>query len=111
MITEYEVGQIPGDALPITVRDYADNPVNMAIYSALVLEMLGSNNEPVDLTGVTLYTQNARDGMLAVIWPKNRSVFTESGDYLLRVALHGSDGSRDYTRPHTIRVRRFGGIN
>lgn len=111
MITEYEVGQIPGDALPISVRDNSDTPVNLSIYSSLELEILGSNNETLDLDGVTLHTQGARNGILAVIWPKDRSLFTEHGDYLLRIALHGSDGSRDYTRPHTIRVRGFGRVN
>lgn len=111
MITEYEVGQIPGEALPITVRDDADNRVNLTTYSSINVEMIGSDNEAIDLTGVTLFTQNARDGVIAVVWPKTHSLFTKRGDYMLRLALHGSDGARDYTRPATIRVRKFGGIN
>lgn len=111
MITEYEVGQIPAQPLTIAVRDDADGSVNLTVYTTIKVEVLGSDNEKVDLTGVELFTEGARNGNIAVVWPKDRSLFTKHGDYLLRLALYDSEGSRDYTRPQTIRVRRFGGKN
>lgn len=111
MITEYEVGQIPAEPLGVEVRDDAGNLRNLTVYSTITLEVLGSNNEKVDLTGVELFTEAARNGQIAVYWPKNRSIFNKQGDYLLRLALRDAEGSLDYTRPGTIRVRRFGGKN
>lgn len=111
MITEYEVGQKPGEPLTITVYNDAGSRVNLSTYSNVKVEVLGSDNEAIDLTGATLYTQNMRDGIVAVVWPKDRSLFTKSGDYVLRLALYGTDGALDYTRAGTIRVHKFGGKN
>lgn len=111
MITEYEVNQIPAKPLGILVKDDNDNAANLVVYSNISIELLGSDNEEVDLTGVQLHTEGARNGILAVIWPKDRSLFTQRGDYLLRLVLRDSEGSRDYTRTHTLRVREFGRYN
>lgn len=110
MITEYEVGQIPARPLAIAVKDDNDNPANLLGYTTYEIELLGSDNEPVDLTGVSLNIEGARNGRFAVVWPKNRSLFNKRGEYLLRLVLRDAEGSRDYTRTHTIRVRQFGRV-
>jgi hypothetical protein len=111
MITEYEVGQIPARPLGVIVKDDNDDPVNLLVYSTYEIELLGSDNEQVDLTGVQLHTEGARNGILAIIWPKDRSLFEKRGEYLLRLVLRDSEGSRDYTRTHTLNVREFGRFN
>jgi len=111
MITEYEVGQIPAKPLGILVKDDMDNPVDMTVYATIGLEILGSDNEVIDLKDVNLHTVGARNGILAVAWPKNRSIFTKRGDYVLRIVLRNAEGSRDFTRAHTIKVREFGRVN
>ena len=111
MITEYEVGQIPARPLNILINDNYGNPANLLVYTTFEIELLGSDNERVDLTGVELTTSGAKDGRFAVVWPKNRTLFRKSGAYLLRLVLRSSDGSRDYTTTHEIRVRDFGRFN
>lgn len=111
MITEYEVGQIPAQPLSLAVRDDYDNVVNLTTYSNITVEVLGSDNEKVDLAGSSLFTEGARNGNVALFWPKGRSVFTKHGEYVLRLALYGSEGTVDFTRDHTIKVRKFGGKN
>jgi|SRR6478735_3610017 len=111
MITEYEVGQIPQQPLVVTVLDEFNNVPNLAGYTTYEIELLGSDNEGIDLTGVTLNTESARNGRFLVLWPKTHSLFTKRGDYLLRLVFKDDAGSRDYTRTHTIRVREFGRVN
>lgn len=111
MITEYEVGQIPAQPLAIAVRDDRDNPANLTGYTSYEIELLGSDNERVDLRGVVLNIEGARNGRFSVIWPRTRSLFTKRGEYLLRLVFKDDAGSRDYTRPHSIRVREFGRYN
>lgn len=111
MITEYEVGQIPARALALVVKDDRDNIVNLTAYTTYEIEILGSDNEKVDLTGVELQTEGARNGIIAVIWPKSRSLFNKHGEYIMRLVLKTTDGAIDYTRTHTIRVREFGRKN
>lgn len=111
MITEYEVGQIPSDALTIVVRDDSDNAVNLTQWDNVDVEMLGSDNERIDLTGVTLFDESARNGIIAVKWPKSHSLFNKRGEYVLRLVLSNVDGTRDYTRSCVLRVREFGRVN
>lgn len=111
MITEYEVGQIPARPLSIQIKDDFDNTASLLGYSIYGVELLGSNNEKVDLTGVVVNTESARNGRIVVIWPKDRSLFTKRGEYLLRLVFGDAQGSRDYSTPHTIRVSEFGRLN
>lgn len=107
---EYEVGSIPSRPLTILVRDEMDNPVNVVGYDSWRLEMLGTDNEEVDLTGVSVFEIPQAIGMFSVSWPKNRSLFEKRGKYLLRLVLEMADGSKDITRTAEIRVRDFGRI-
>lgn len=107
---DYEVGQIPSRSLGVVVKDENDNPMNLIGYPTVRAEILGSDNERVDMTGVVVEAVTSALGTFVVQWPKDRSVFTKKGRYLLRFALEKPDGSRDYTRPYEIRVRDFGRI-
>jgi hypothetical protein len=71
--------------------------------------MLGSNNEMVDLAGSELNTNGARLGKFVFTWPLTRSVFERHGEYVLQLELSGL-GKREYTTPHTIRVRQLGRV-
>lgn len=108
---DYEVGEIPSRNLAIQVRDEEDNPVNTVGYQVAEVEILGSDNERVDLTGVQVEPLTGYLGRYALIWPKDRSIFNKRGKYLLRLVLSKSDGSRDITRTAEIRVRGFGRLN
>lgn len=107
---DYEVGQIPTRPLGIIVKDDNDNAMNTVGYQSATIEILGSDDERVDTTGVAVTVVPTALGAYAVEWPRNRSLFTKKGKYLLRLVLRKSDGSVDYTRPHEIRVREFGRI-
>ena len=105
---DYEVGQIPSRNLGITVKNDDDEAVNTIGYNSVTAELLGSDNERVDLTGVTVTEVASALGTYVVAFPKDRSLFTKRGKYLLRLRLAKPDGSVDYTRPYEIRVRDFG---
>lgn len=111
MYTEYEVGQIPRDGLTLVVRDSNDGIVNLNEWDSVGVEMLGSDNEQIDMTGVALMDESARNGIMVVNWPKTHSLFTKRGEYVLRLVLSNLDGTRDYTRSCVIRVREFGRVN
>lgn len=107
---DYEVGEIPSRNLALQVKDENDNAVNTIGYSVVGLDILGSDNERVDLTGVRVEALPNVMGRYVVIWPKNRSLFNKKGTYLLRLVLQKNDGSKDITRSAAIRVREFGRI-
>jgi hypothetical protein len=111
MYTEYEVGQIPSDALTILVRDDDDGIVDLTQWDLMGIEILGSDNEQIDTTGIELFDESARNGIIAVKWPKTHSLFTKRGEYVLRLILSNLDGTRDYTRSCVLRVREFGRVN
>jgi|GEM_PF-7077782 len=110
MYIEYEKGQIPSEPLTLSIRDDADSAVDLTQWDSLNVEMLGSDNESIDLSGVTLFDESARNGILAVMWPKSHSLFTKRGEYVLRLMLSNEDGTRDYTRSCVLRVREFGRV-
>lgn len=108
-ISQYWVGQIPSRPIAIDVRDSNGLPMNLSAYTEFNVIMLGSDNEEVDLTGAILTTSGAVDGRFVFRFPKDRSLFTKPGEYLLQLEIVGIDGTRDYTTEHHIKVRRLGG--
>lgn len=108
---EFEVGARPSKPLSIAVRDELDNPVSLLGYTGFVLEIRGTHDEEVDLTGVEVAPLPQVPGALAVRLPTNRSLFEERGKYLLRLTLLGPNGVKDITRTAEIRVRDFGRLN
>lgn len=107
---DFEVGTVPTRPLTIVVRDEMDNPVNLIAYSGWELEMRGSDDEKVDLTGSSLVAVPQTLGVLAFNWPSNRSLFNKKGKYVLRLVLKGAGGGKDITRTAEISVREFGRI-
>lgn len=107
---EYEVGTRPTRPLTLVVKDELDNPVNTVGYDSWMLEMRGTDDEDVDLTGVNILEVPNALGVFSVNWPKNRVIFDKRGKYLLRLNLITADGGRDITRIAEIRVRDFGKV-
>jgi len=105
---DYEVGQIPSRGLAITIKNDSDETVNTVGYTSVTAELLGTDDERVDLRGLTVTEVPSALGTYLIGFPKNRSLFTKRGKYLLRLRLAKPDGSVDFTRPYEIRVRDFG---
>lgn len=108
-ISQYRVGQIPAAPLSITINDSLGRAVDCSIYDEFKVKMLGSKNEEIDLTGAILQTGGLRNGRFVLQFPTDRSLFTESGDYVLEMQLI-RPGAKDITTSHTIRVRDLGKV-
>lgn len=108
---EFEVGARPSKPMALVLRDEADNPINTIGYSAYILEILDTNNRPVDMADVDILPVPQLAGVFSVYLPKDRTLFPEKGKYLLRLKLLGPDGAVDITRTSEIRVRDFGRLN
>ena len=108
-ISQYEVGQIPLRNLSITVKDSYGRPVDCRVYTNVYVRMLDSNNNEVDLTGSTLNTGGAASGRFSFDWPNDRSLFAESGEYVMQLILENSE-AKDITTAHTIKVRSLGKV-
>ena len=108
-ISQYWVGQIPSRPISMTVYDSNGNTLNLSGYTDFKVNVLGSDNEPIDLTGSTLTTSGASTGRFVFRWPTDRSVFDKAGEYLLQLEIDGGNGTKDFTTVHTIKVRRLGG--
>lgn len=108
---DYEIGAIPSRPMTIFVRDERDNPVNTIGYTQVTLEMLGTDNEKVDLTGTQIMAIPDAIGAYSITWPRDRSIFDKTGKYVLRFVLEDEYGAKDITRTAEITVRKFGRIN
>lgn len=109
-VSQYEVGQIPLRNLTLTVKDTYGRPVDLRVYTSAEVRMLGSNNEEIDLTGSVLNTGGAASGRYIFEWPRDRSLFTRSGEYVLQLVLKTATAT-DMTTTHTIKVRRLGRLS
>lgn len=109
-ISTYWVGQMPARPIAIDVRDSQGRAIDLSAYNDFKVNILGSDNEKIDLTGSSLTTSGASQGRFVFRWPVSRSVFTKTGEYVMQMEMDGV-GVRDFTTIHTIRVRRLGGIN
>jgi hypothetical protein len=108
-ISQYEVGQIPLRNLSIVVKDSYGRAVNCSVYTDVTVRMLGSDNEVVDLTGSSLNTGGAAQGRFIFEWPRNRSLFTKRGEYVLQLVLK-TGNAIDMTTAHTLKVRELGKV-
>lgn len=106
-ISQYQVGQRPLRPLAIRVNDTAGRPVDLSFYDTFNVRLVDNKNEDVELGNAELQTGGARLGRFTFIWPTDRSLFSEAGDYLLQLELSGT-GHRDFTTAHHIRVRELG---
>jgi hypothetical protein len=109
-ISQYWVGEIPLRNLSISVKDSAGRALNCSGYTDISVRMLGSDNEEVNLTGANLNRAGAASGRFVLDWPKGRSLFTKSGEYVLQLIL-SVNGAKDMTTAHTIRVNDLGRLN
>lgn len=109
-ISNYNVGQIPLRDLVIAVHDSDGNPVDCRPYTNAYLRMLGSDNEEVDLSGSVLNVGGAVYGRFVFEWPRDRSLFTKAGEYVLHLVLENAT-AKDITNTHTIRVNELGRLN
>lgn len=109
MISQYWKDQIPARPLSIQVKTQDGLDMNLSAYTDIEVKMVGSNNEDIDLTGSVLNTSNKDLGKILFYWPTDRSLFTQTGDYVLQVKLTGT-GKLDFTSTHTLRVRELGKV-
>lgn len=110
-ISQYWVGQIPLTNLTLTVKDAYGRNLNLNIYTDISVRMLGSDNEEVDLTGLNVNRGGSSQGKVILEWPRNRSLFTKAGEYVLQLVLRTADGAMDMTTAQTLRVRELGKVN
>lgn len=109
-ISQYEVGEIPLKNLTLSVKDAYGRPIDLRVYTDVSVKMLGSNNEEINLEGSSLNTGGASQGRYVFEWPRDRSLFTKTGDYVLQLVLQTATAI-DKTSAHTIRVRELGRLN
>ena len=107
MISQYWVDQIPDRPLSIQIQDSEGSPLDLTVYNTYTFKMLGSRNEEINLTGHSIIQTSLFEGKITFVWPTDRSLFTEAGDYILQLQLSGT-GKKDFTNTHTIRVRELG---
>jgi hypothetical protein len=107
MISQYWLDQIPARPLSIQVKNQDGINYDLSGYTSINVVMLGSNNEEVDISGSTVDASNKSSGVIIFRWPTTRSLFDDTGDYVLQLELSGT-GKKDFTSTHTIRVRELG---
>lgn len=95
------VGQVPVEALSVTVLDDRRQPADLSGYTAFDLLLTSPEGVPVNTSaGVT----SVVGGKIKYAWPAT-SLFATPGDYTLR--LKASKGAAvDYSDPAVIEVRR-----
>lgn len=110
MISQYWTGQIPARPFAIVVKTQDGNDMNLSAYDSITAKLIGSDNEPIDLTGSVINSGNKAFGQITFTFPTDRSLFTKKGDYVFQLQLSGT-GKLDFTTTHTIRVRELGKVN
>lgn len=109
-ISRFEVGSIPAKPQTFQFYDEEGNNANLTVYTAYEVELLGSNNELVNLDGIELRVDDAVNGRITVVWPRRNNVFSETGMYVLRFKFSGY-GAIDFSESHEIKVTNFGRVN
>jgi len=108
-IGRFEVGSIPSVPQVFQFYDEDGNPANMSGYTGFEVELLGSDNERVDLSGIEVKTDATALGRLTVVWPRRSNVFSKTGQYLARFKFSGPNAV-DYSETYEIKVTNFGRI-
>lgn len=107
IVGTYWVGQIPGDALSIQVRDDRGTPVDLSSYTSYEVIMLDSDNNEINLNDAVLDTTSTRTGRFVFHFPTERSLFTTYGEYVFQLKMVGP-GKIDFTSPFIMQVRKLG---
>lgn len=110
-ISEFWVGEVPSKPLEIEILDGDNNEVVLSTFSTIKARLLGSDNEEINVTDIVVNRTGTNSSVVTLRWPTNRSLFNKAGEYLLQLELDGSNGTKEFTDAHTIRVRKFGGKN
>jgi len=110
MISQYWKGQIPNRPISIQIKQQDGTDMNLTAYTDISAKLIGSDNEEIDLTGSVLNTSTKPIGKLTFSFPTDRSLFTQTGDYVFQIVLAGT-GKKDFTSTHTFRVRELGGVS
>lgn len=103
-ILNYQVGQVPLDAVLIQVRNTDNSLKNCTMYDKVEVQVIGTDNEIVDMSNAELIVAAAEIGEFRLRWPRP-SIFNKSGEYLLQLVLTTTAGYRDVTSVAEIRVR------
>jgi hypothetical protein len=110
MISQYWKDQIPAKPLSIQVNNQDGTEMNLSGYTNIEVILVGSNNEIVPTTGSNLITTGKAVGKLVFVWPTDRTLFEQPGDYLLQLKLSGT-GKLDFSTTHPIRVKEVGRLD
>lgn len=108
VIGTYWEGQIPGDPLHIQILDENNTPVSLSSYTTFRAIMLDSDNREIELEDGLLDSSDVNNGRFTFNFPKDRSLFTKYGDYVMQLEFAGADGRLDKTSPFTMRVKKLG---
>lgn len=98
----YFVGQVPVDALAITVQDENEEARDLSGYEGASALFIGPDD--VTRTGGTAAITDAVNGLVTFDWPST-TLFDVPGDYSLRLKLTAGSGT-DYTTPIRVVVKR-----
>ena len=90
MISQYWVGQIPMNNLQINVLRADGYPADCTNYTVFTPRMLDTDNQEVDLKGGHLDTTGASAGFFVFEWPRSRSLFTKTGEYVFQLVMETS---------------------
>lgn len=108
VIGVYWEGQKPRDPLHIQILDENNTPVSLANYNSFKVIMLDSDNKEVDLEDSFLDSSDVNNGRFTFNFPKDHSLFTKYGDYVMQLEFSAADGSLDRTSAFTMRVKKLG---
>lgn len=109
MISQYWKEQIPARPLVIQVKNEQGQDLDLSAYTDISIILLGSDNEPINISGSVLNTTNKNLGKINFSFPTDRSLFKKAGDYVLQLQLKASD-RLDFTSIHTLKVRELGRV-
>lgn len=100
----FYVGQKPGYALVLTLRDPHTNEVkNLTNFTSASLRMVDPSGASVDTSGGTMSISDANGGKVTYIWPTDASLFSRAGDYKIQVVLTGTT-SQEFTSTTVFEV-------
>lgn len=102
MISQFWVGQIPMNNLIIGVLAPNGREADCSNYWDIKVRLLGSDNEEIDLRGSYLDTTGKQWGRFVFEWPRDRSLFTKPGDYVLQLILESIETVWVYDGPGGI---------
>jgi len=108
MISQYWIGQIPTTPLTIDITDQNGNSIDLDQYTGFAVSILDPDNYDVMTPDFGIDTSDGDQGRIVVTFPSGASIFTKTGEYLLRLEFSNSSGI-DFTSVYEMPVAEFGG--